>query len=257
MVKKRITKFDDFPKDFLSGYGRATDTLSKMEIQRRLKYFTCEMIRRPPVGVSEFAGTVNANVPIINENLENVFQKADTFKSMLQSIGKITKNLDIITHVLLTSKKFDVKTLKSFCHLSASIYLVSIHILVNHTLCGDPNFLRASVKMNKKSDGKLRKWANTKGSSIKSWCKLVKLVEGRKANMGGRIQVSSSEEESSEQSEESEENEESEDGSDAPDRKRRGNKGRKRKERVKKKRKQQVRESEDEEREEEENRKKD
>ena len=135
---------------------------------------------------------VNANVPSINKNIDVVFEKADAFENMLDKVFKLTKNLDVTNRVrnvnnnlqklvtLLISPKFDVKTLKSFCHLSASIYLVSIHLLVNRTLCGDPKFLRSSVKMNKKSDGKLRKWANTKGS-IKSWCKRVKLVQRKKS----------------------------------------------------------------------------
>ena len=95
MAQRRITKFDHFPKDFLSGYGRATDTLSKAEIQKRIKFFTFEMIRRPAVGVSEFAGTVNANAAVINKNIGTVFKKDNAFKTILENVTSLTKNLDI------------------------------------------------------------------------------------------------------------------------------------------------------------------
>ena len=50
-----------FPKDFLRPYGEASEKFSATVFKKKLKPWSCELLRRPGVGVSQFADTITKN----------------------------------------------------------------------------------------------------------------------------------------------------------------------------------------------------
>ena len=53
--------FTMFPKYLLRPYGMATEEISGAKMKHKLKTFTCELLFRPGMGISEFAETVQQN----------------------------------------------------------------------------------------------------------------------------------------------------------------------------------------------------
>ena len=53
------------------GLVHPEDSFQDTTIANRLKFFNCEFLLRPNVGISEFSETVLENAKYIKENIEN------------------------------------------------------------------------------------------------------------------------------------------------------------------------------------------
>ena len=79
-----------FPKDFLRAYGKAVldTTATDMDLQHKLKDFTCEWLNRPAVAISECLQTLETNAYAIPK-LKKLFDKPELmtqYKNHVQDV---------------------------------------------------------------------------------------------------------------------------------------------------------------------------
>ena len=93
--KRTSYLFNLFPKDFLKPYGLATDHIDKSMLKRRLQSFTCELLRRPGIGVSEYAATMTENLERVS-NLAEIFTQTrmQNYVSCISELAGLCHNLN-------------------------------------------------------------------------------------------------------------------------------------------------------------------
>ena len=98
MAKKSSSSyiFNLFPKDFLRPYGIATERIDKDMLGRRLQTFTCEMLRSPGVGISQFAQTLEDNyerVKVLSTWMTR--PKIESYLSDVLTLVNVSKSLNL------------------------------------------------------------------------------------------------------------------------------------------------------------------
>lgn len=172
--------FNQFYKDFLRPYGEATNRLATEDIKRKLHPFNCEFLKRPAVALSEFSETLTAAYDRLNENLETFVEK--DIKTVMETLyllfpaaavlnvksgqtatkKEIKAALKQIYNLLngdlseelrtVTSYKGFFKSMKSFMHIGASMYLIGVHFYVLKFIFSNMKFVKETVKT-KASEG--------------------------------------------------------------------------------------------------------
>ena len=202
-----------FPKDFIKPYGAATVEIGKEKMKTTLQAFTCELLRRPATGVSQFAQTVNENQKRLKEQLSKRFQptQLEAYMATLtyimeacqhlnmmerQDKTKIHRNLKKLMNIVQRQdKQVDDKSWKrviKYMHLGASMYLVGIHLLALRTWATHPNWVAKRAQKGTIFDKPFKKWCNSHKPQMH---KLIAVVEaGLKTNKSKDVSFLSEEE---------------------------------------------------------------
>ena len=49
--------FDHFPKNFIRPYGGTEEQITEESVNKRVRFYNCEMLKRPTIAMSELAQT--------------------------------------------------------------------------------------------------------------------------------------------------------------------------------------------------------
>lgn len=195
-----------------------------MEVmKKRLQPYTCELLRRPAIGVSEFAQTMQENKVRIERSLsKNMLpEKMIDYISTLNEITDACKNLNM-TEVqdktmvrkelksllrIVTRKEKHVtrqqwKLVERYMHLGASMYLIGVHCASLRTWACNPKWVAKKARETTLYDKQFKKWANAKPTDFGQ---LVRLVEqGLKVGGKKKVSLHTDDEDSKEDNEEEE-----------------------------------------------------
>ena len=163
-------------------YGLATEKVTTDLMKRRLQPFTCELLRRPGVGVSQFAQTISDNYERLNcldtlmtsDRINDYMvllaklhamtiglnMKQDTIKGV--KLRKSVKSL--IKHVAEKKEKL----LDIFMHLGASMYLVGLHYKVFQFCMKNTKWIKTKVKGKGTFTKTYKQWLQSKSNDVKS-----------------------------------------------------------------------------------------
>ena len=163
-------------------YGLATEKVTTDLMKRRLQPFTCELLRRPGVGVSQFAQTISDNYERLNcldtlmtsDRINDYMvllaklhamtiglnMKQDTIKGV--KLRKSVKSL--IKHVAEKKEKL----LDIFMHLGASMYLVGLHYKVFQFCMKNTKWIKTKVKGKGTFTKTYKQWLQSKTKDVKS-----------------------------------------------------------------------------------------
>ena len=163
-------------------YGLATEKVTTDLMKRRLQPFTCELLRRPGVGVSQFAQTISDNYERLNcldtlmtsDRINDYMvllaklhamtiglnMKQDTIKGV--KLRKSVKSL--IKHVAEKKEKL----LDIFMHLGASMYLVGLHYKVFQFCIKNTKWIKTKVKGKGTFTKTYKQWLQSKTKDVKS-----------------------------------------------------------------------------------------
>ena len=163
-------------------YGLATEKVTTDLMKRRLQPFTCELLRRPGVGVSQFAQTISDNYERLNcldtlmtsDRINDYMvllaklhamtiglnMKQDTIKGV--KLRKSVKSL--IKHVAEKKEKL----LDIFMHLGASMYLVGLHYRVFQFCMKNTKWIKTKVKGKGTFTKTYKQWLQSKTKDVKS-----------------------------------------------------------------------------------------
>ncbi len=61
-------------RSFITPYGKATEAPDPSQVFKRLQPFTCEWLTRPEYALSEFADTITNNLPVLENNADDVLR---------------------------------------------------------------------------------------------------------------------------------------------------------------------------------------
>ena len=180
----KFTKFQLFYKDFMEPYGGATTHFNSDIFEKRLKWFTCPIISKPAVGISEMAETLNTNTERLRKYLPTLNKNWAAIDGMLGKVTEFTQHLDMHAtphstrknlvglHDLLMGEEMLEKDLKLMAHVGASLYLSSLYMLTMRFLFRHPDFVKEeSAKCSYLP--KTMKGFNTTDADMRDWCKRV------------------------------------------------------------------------------------
>ena len=186
MAKKSSSSyiFNLFPKDFLRPYGIATERVDTDMLERRLQTFTCELMRRPGVGISQFAQTFEDNYERVKVLSTWMTQpKIETYLSDILTLVNASKNLNLkkgittkknirkdVKKLFKTVTTMKSKNVDSFMHMGASFYLMGLHLAVLKYALKHPLVIKKKVKGKGTFTKNFKKWAE-KRESKESACK--------------------------------------------------------------------------------------
>ena len=89
-----VTWYFHFPKDFLRLYGKATTSIANDILDQKITSVNCEMLNRPNIALSEFAGTIQENIKAL-KSLEELSKHVPRY---LDRLSKIEKSLEVLSN---------------------------------------------------------------------------------------------------------------------------------------------------------------
>ena len=89
-----VTWYFYYPKDFLRPYGKATTGISTKIFDQKITAMNCEMLNRPNIALSEYAGTIQENIKAVNSLQDLAKHVPRYFKCM----SKMAKALDVLNN---------------------------------------------------------------------------------------------------------------------------------------------------------------
>ena len=185
MAKVKMNKgsyiFNQFPKDFLKPYGIATVKIDNDMLKRRLQPFTCEAIRRPGIGISQFAQTIEENGERL-ENLANLMNqlRIKEYIHVIDNYKKLTagmhikgdniekKQLKSKVQKLVRALKKKEKSMEIFMHLGASMYLIGLHCRVLRFCFTHTHWIKSKCKGKGTYTRRYKTWISKKQSEKES-----------------------------------------------------------------------------------------
>lgn len=149
--------FQYYPSNFLRLYGLADDAPPKATIFKRINPRNCELLIRPKVGVSEFAGTITENLQYLAESESSLINN-DQFRTTQQKLSSLVEALQKLntTNEAGNANAHDVKTFlkamlgadqtqenffQELTKLGAAMFSMGIHYTVMHSLLSNPEWL--------------------------------------------------------------------------------------------------------------------
>lgn len=196
-----------FPKDFLRPYGIATERINSTAFKKRLQTFTCELLRRPGVGVSEFSQTIEDNMERLNLSLSKIMSNDNiqSYLNVLNCINDVSRHLnmkgqinksDIEVNVkklfkkICNTNKTNKKIIDSFMHIGASLYLIGLHVKVFDFTINHSSWVKKKVKGGNVFNKLFKKWAEKKCSEERSMKGYMELVKNElKESVKGKFKV--------------------------------------------------------------------
>ena len=182
--------------------GLASEHINGKLLRRRLQTFSCELLRRPSVGVSQFAATIAENTNRIQDHYQKCFTSYNLNKyvDLLKSIACISDKLNArgpefhrrnvatnLKHLLKiifgrdgTLMKSEWKLIRPFMHLGASMFSLGLHLLVFHLWSTTFSFVARKVIKGNVYNRMYKRWAKTRRPNLKN---LVQVAEQEYRNI--------------------------------------------------------------------------
>ena len=173
-----------FPKDFLRAYGPATQDIGRKRMKKILKPYTCELLRRPGIGISEFAQTIGENEERVREmekicSPEQQLRYLGTLKKLKKASrslntlapqnkeeipANVRKTLGIVSRENVEEvSKTEWNTVDNFMHLGASMFLVGIHCQALRTWTTNPKWVKETALTQRIFDKDFKGWCDGNG----------------------------------------------------------------------------------------------
>jgi hypothetical protein len=141
-------------RSFITPYGKATEAPDPSQVFKRLQPFTCEWLTRPEYALSEFAETITNNLPVLENNADDVLRDSfvnplvahftpltDNLKALDNKTTTTTtatrKDASKVVKSLVTDTAIDEKMEKMF-QVSGAMFAMSANYIISTSLLRHP-----------------------------------------------------------------------------------------------------------------------